>query len=77
MWEKFHVDDIRKLKLLHVDEESEDEAELTPNTRTRVEQKKMDKLYDVISVVGAGGVGVVIACLDRSSNKKFALKIAS
>ena len=28
-------------------------------------------------MVGAGGFGVVIACLDRSSNKKYALKIAS
>ena len=72
--EKFHVEDIRQLTLQNVDEESEEEADLTPK---HVEQRKIEKLFDVFSVVGAGGFGVVIACLDRSSNKKFALKIAS
>ena len=39
--------------------------------------RKIDELYDIISVVGAGAFGIVIACRDRKSNKKFALKIAA
>ena len=30
VWEKFHVDDIRQLTLQNVEEESEDEGDLTP-----------------------------------------------
>ena len=73
MWEQFNVDDIRELELRRADSESEEEdGDVTPKRRT-----KIDELYDIISVVGAGAFGIVIACRDRSQNKKFALKIAA
>ena len=39
--------------------------------------KRIDELYDIIAVVGAGAFGIVIACRDKKSGKKFALKIAA
>jgi len=77
IWEKFNVDDIRELELRpddSSDEEEEDDECETPKAKPG---QKIDELYDIISVVGAGAFGIVIACRDRSSNKKFALKIAA
>jgi len=74
MWEKFNVDDIRELELRPADSESDDEDDPgTPKNR----HCRIDELYDIISVVGAGAFGIVIACRDRLTNKKFALKIAA
>ena len=56
------------------DSESEEE-EIDNGLKTN--GRKIDELYDIISVVGAGAFGIVIACRDRKSNKKFALKIAA
>jgi len=39
--------------------------------------KTIDDIYDIISVIGTGAFGIVIACRDRNSNRKFALKITS
>ena len=76
IWDKFNVEDIRELEIKPIDEDSQDEeSEETPKTNKH--RKTIDELYDIISVVGAGGFGIVIACRDRSSNKKFALKITS
>lgn len=81
IWEKFAVEDIRELEIRPIDEESADEEsdDETPKTSTNNKKKRktIDGLYDIISVVGAGAFGIVIACRDRSSNKKFALKITS
>ena len=77
MSEKFKVEDIRELELRPAGEESEEEEDLTPTANKRKQYKKLNELYDIISVVGAGGFGIVIACRDRYTNKKFALKIAS
>lgn len=74
VWEKFNVDDIRELELIPIEEDSADESEMTPKMK---KLRKIDELYDIISVVGAGGFGIVIACRDRSSYKKFALKVTS
>mmetsp|Transcript_11378 Transcript_11378/g.14334 ORF Transcript_11378/g.14334 Transcript_11378/m.14334 type:complete len:97 (-) Transcript_11378:2894-3184(-) len=71
--EKFSVNDIRELELQPEDSESDDDDDTFKSTR----YKKIDELYDIISVVGAGAFGIVIACRDRSSNKRFALKIAA
>mmetsp|Transcript_13448 Transcript_13448/g.18392 ORF Transcript_13448/g.18392 Transcript_13448/m.18392 type:complete len:97 (-) Transcript_13448:3520-3810(-) len=71
--EKFSVNDIRELELRPEDSESDDDDDTFKSTR----HKKIDELYDIISVVGAGAFGIVIACRDRSSNKRFALKIAA
>ena len=76
VWEKFNVEDIREIELRPADEDSADESEETPKM-VKKKRPKIDELYDIISVVGAGGFGIVIACRDRSSNKKFALKITS
>ena len=38
---------------------------------------KIGDLYDIQSVVGAGAFGIVIACKDRETRKRFALKIAA
>ena len=77
VWEKFNIDDIRELELRPVEEESDDEEDLANNSKEMIQYRKIDELFDIISVVGAGGFGIVIACRDRSSNKKFALKIAA
>jgi len=74
LWEKFNVDDIRELELRPVEEESEEEGEGTEIKKIRM---KIDELFDIISVVGAGAFGIVIACRERNSNRKFALKIAA
>ena len=73
--EKFNIEDIRELELRPLDEESEGDE--TPTNTDRVDHQKLDNIYDVISMMGAGGFGVVLACRDRWSNKKFALKIAA
>lgn len=52
-----------------------EESEETPKADKI--RKTIDELYDIISVVGAGAFGIVIACRDRKTNKKFALKITS
>ena len=75
VWEKFNVEDIREIELRPADEDSADESEETPKADKK--RNKIDELYDIISVVGAGGFGIVIACRDRQSNKKFALKLTS
>ena len=62
------------MELRPVDEDSDDDYE---NSKELVRHRKIDELYDIIKVVGAGGFGIVIACRDRSTNKKFALKIAA
>ena len=74
IWEKFNIDDIRELELRPDDESDDDDDPETPKSSIG---QKIDELYDIISVVGAGAFGIVIACRDRSSNKKFALKIAA
>ena len=58
-----------------MDSESEDED--YADNQPRRQRTRLDELYDIISVVGAGAFGIVIACRDRSSRKKFALKIAA
>ena len=63
------------MELRPVDEDSDDDYENSKETISR--HRKIDELYDIIKVVGAGGFGIVIACRDRSTNKKFALKIAA
>ena len=73
--EKFNIEDIRELELRPLDEESEGEE--TPTNTNQVDLKKLDNIYSVISIMGAGGFGVVLACRDRWSKKKFALKIAA
>ena len=75
VWAKFNLDDIRELELRPVGEESDDDDDM--NSKEMTQHRKIDELYDIIKVVGAGGFGIVIACRDRSSNKKFALKIAA
>ena len=62
MWDKFNVEDIRQLELRPIDSDSEDEDDLDP---TQKRWKTIDELYDIISVVGAGAFGIVIACRDR------------
>ena len=62
--EKFNVENIRELELRPADEESEEEDEdLTP--KQKIQYPKIDDVYDIIAMVGAGGFGVVIACRDR------------
>jgi len=71
---KFNVEDIRELELKPVDsDDDEDDDDAAKNTPGQ----KIDELYDIINVVGAGAFGIVIACRDRSSNRRFALKIAA
>ena len=41
------------------------------------QHKTLQELYIIDKVVGAGGFGIVIACSDRSSKRRFALKIAA
>lgn len=64
------------MELRPADDESEDEDFDDPAFE-KAKGRKIDELYDIISVVGAGAFGIVIACRDRKSNKKFALKIAA
>ena len=71
------MEDIRELELKPVDDETEEEDLTPPAGRARTQYQKLLDLYDIISVVGAGGFGIVMACRDRSSNKKFALKVAA
>ena len=59
-----------------MDEESDDEDDHHAS-KSILKHRKIDELYDIIKVVGAGGFGIVIACKDRTTNKKFALKIAA
>ena len=70
------IDDIGKLEMLPEDNDSdssEDEDDIS-----RAEQPNtLEELYDITSVVGAGSFGIVIACRDRTSKKRFALKIAA
>ena len=74
MQAKFNVEDIRELELKPVDsDDDEDDDDAAKNTPGQ----KIDELYDIINVVGAGAFGIVIACRDRSSNRRFALKIAA
>ena len=68
------MEDIRELEL-RPDDSEDDEDEEDPTKR--IPGVKLKRLYDVISVVGAGAFGIVIACREKKSNRKFALKIAS
>lgn len=63
MWDQFNVEDIRELELRPVDSESEDEDEA--DNQPKRQRTRIDELYDIISVVGAGAFGIVIACRDR------------
>ena len=36
---------------------------------------RFDELYNLISVLGVGGFGVVVACRNKHNNRKYALKI--
>ena len=39
---------------------------------------KLGELYDIVSVVGAGAFGIVIACREKHDKRlRFALKIAA
>ena len=76
--EKFMIDDIGKLKMLPENNESDSQDDDDEDDIRRADQPDtLEELYDIIGVVGAGSFGIVIACRDRSSKKRFALKIAA
>ena len=58
-------------------ESEEDDEDEEDGSKSSTRYCRLEELYDVISVVGAGAFGIVIACRDLSSKRRFALKIAA
>jgi serine/threonine protein kinase len=53
--------------------DGDEDTDVTPKAKASL---KFSQLFEPLRILGSGGFGVVVACKERQSGRKVALKIA-
>ena len=81
--EMLGLDDIGELQLTELTGSDQDHIYGSQMTKEALDkqfnrqQTRFGDLYDQIRIVGAGSFGIVVACLDKATERRVALKLAS